>query len=431
MGLARQIRQNILYRGIFIGFQFLNTLLISRLAGPVGYGQYSLLIVNAGFLLTITSMGLPSGILFHSSSRDISPAWLLKLTWSSTVVQLMVIASIDFILFMGYGDGLLWQPENVWLSAGGFLFTISIILTEKYYALYNGYGFLLQYHKLLAGFNVLLAIILIACSSYIRENINTVLYIFVGTQVLQLLFLAVWYSKHQPSFQNVTEASTKLLYGYAIHAFFSNLLYFLMTRIDVWMVEYFYGTGILGVYALPVRLIQMTLILPSLLASIILPKITSGELPPKMFESVFRMLASLNMAIIFAAFVFSPWLLPFIFGTAYSSSVYVLLWLLPGAFFLSMQIYLAAYFAGKGKLRINMVSMIVGTILAMALYLWLIPEYGINGAAIASSLAYAVSFLYSYWQYCKQTGYTWSKLFIRKEDIQRLQRIVIENKLVW
>lgn len=424
MGLARQISQNLVYRGVFLLFQLVNTILISRLAGPAGFGAYSLMIVNANFLLTITSLGIPSGILFHASSGDVSKEWLLKLSWISTLMQVLLIIGFEWVIFRQQGHFFIFSSQLLIEGMAGVLFAATIILSEKYYALYNGYGYLLNYHRLLAVMNIGMAIVLFVYRDAIQADGTLVIQCFIFFQVVQLLLLMAGLFGKKTAKNDSQHFKPFNLWRYSLGAYVANLLFFLLTRIDLWMVEFYHGTEALGLYALPVRLVQMTLILPALLSSIILPKIAAGNLGAKVFERVLRFLNSLNLGLMIAAAIMAPFALPLFFGDVYASSVWVLLLLLPGALFLSAQIFLSGYFAGKGDIRFNLYSMLGGTILALVLYLGLIPEKGIVGAAIASTIGYGFSFILSYMFYCRKTGYDWKKCIASREDILWIRQFV-------
>lgn len=424
MGLARQIRQNVAYRGIFLLFQLINTILISRLAGPVGFGAYALMIVNANFLLTITSLGLPSGMLFHASSRDISKRRLLKISWVSTLIQVLLIIALEWIIFQRQGHFFVFNSTDVFNGAAGVLFAATIILSEKYYALYNGYGYLLNYHRLLAVVNILLAVCLFVYRDAIQTNGVLVIQLYILFQVLQLVWMVTGLSRMKIASDGSAQAKPQSLWKYSFQAFIANLLYFLLTRVDLWMVESYHGAEALGLYALPIRLVQMTLILPALLSGIILPMIASGNLEEQVYERVLRFLNSFNLALLIPVALMAPLVLPFFFGIAFESSVPVLLLLLPGAFFLSGQIFLSGYFAGKGLVRFNLYSMLGGTLLAILLYISLIPTKGIKGAALASTFAYGFSFSLSYVFYCRLASYDWRKCFVNMADVHWLRNFV-------
>lgn len=424
MGLARQISQNAMYRGIFLLFQLVNTILISRLAGPVGFGAYALMIVNANFLLTVTSLGLPSGILFHASSREVGKSQLLKISWMSTGIQVLLIILLEWILFSKQGHFFILNSPSILDGVAGILFVTTIILSEKYYALYNGYGYLLNYHRLLAVVNILLALCLFVFRESIRENSVLVIQLFIALQVLQLIWMIVGMSLTKIETKEAAAAMPGSLWRYSFLSFLANLLYFLLTRADLWMVEYYHGEEALGLYALPMRLVQMVLVLPALLSGIILPGIAAGNVSNEAFERVFRFLNTINLVVLIPSAIAAPFVLPLFFGKAFDPSIWVLWVLLPGALFLSAQIFLSGYFAGKGLIKLNLYSTLAGTMIALLLYFVLIPTYGIKGAATASTLGYGCSYILSYFFYCRQAHYDWQKCLVNGNDVKWIRQFI-------
>ena len=89
----------------------------------------------------------------------------------------------------------------------------------------------------------------------------------------------------------------------------------------------------------------------------------------------------------------APTVVPALFGNGYRDAI-IALWLLaPGTVFLALNRVLGDLLQGRGKPLIRSVGEGVGSIVTIALLFMLIPPFGIRGAAIASSVAYAVVFL--------------------------------------
>jgi O-antigen/teichoic acid export membrane protein len=91
MGILNQIVVNSLYRFIFILFQLLVTIFVSRLIGPDGLGVYSLLLANANVILIFTSLGIPSGIIFHEAKKDLTRNSLWRIAFISALAQFILI----------------------------------------------------------------------------------------------------------------------------------------------------------------------------------------------------------------------------------------------------------------------------------------------------------------------------------------------------
>jgi O-antigen/teichoic acid export membrane protein len=428
MGLAKQITGNAVYRGLFLVFQLLNTMLISRLTGPAGFGMYSLVIVNANFFLMLTSLGIPSGLLYHASVRDVSLRSLVRLAWISTIIQLAFIALIEFLYHLFTGHFFIWKESSWWAGILGLVFFIVIVLNEKYYALYNGYGELQSYNNFTAWFNILLfaclaSLLFISVSDILKAT----LILFIGIQIMQLIVLAFHFHinvKFQ-SFTNVNRG--KALMTYSLLAYGANAVFFLLTRVDFWILEYYKGTEELGFYALAVRIVQMLLLIPAFLSSIILPSITSDDFDSKSLERILRLLNTLNLGLVIVILITANWFIPLAFGRSFVDSVWPLIILLPGILFLSGQIFLASYFAGKGLLKINLYSTLIALAFAVVLDFLLIPTLGAMGASIASSISYMICFMYSFYQYTKKKQYPVTALIMNGNDRVWLRRFIVSG----
>jgi O-antigen/teichoic acid export membrane protein len=90
----------------------------------------------------------------------------------------------------------------------------------------------------------------------------------------------------------------------------------------------------------------------------------------------------------------APVAVPTLFGYGYRDAV-VALWLLaPGTVFLALNRVLGDLLQGRGRPLIRSAAEGLGAIVTIALLFTLIPQFGIRGAAIASSVTYAVVFLF-------------------------------------
>jgi O-antigen/teichoic acid export membrane protein len=427
MGLLQQVRINTIYRILFLVFQLINTILISRLTGPAGFGVFSLVIVNANILLIFTSLGIPAGILFHASARDLALKKMEKIIWLSTLFQLALVIIFETIFYGLKGSFWIWPSSKTLAGAGGILFFLAIVLTEKYYALYNGFQHFYLYNLITVFFSVVLTALLVYLN-FFPGGLPTHLVILSYVLVHIVQAFVLWLVFHRKKIGRITIAQgtgmAKKFFSYSFFAYLANALHFLVTRIDFWILHHYKGEEELGWYALAARIAQMFLVLPALLAGIIMPSVTSSELSGQSLEKIFRMVNSLNLLMIFVLTAFSSWLIPLLFGAEFSETVMPLLYLLPGIIFLSAQTLLASYFAGKGRPVINLYGSVIALVVVLALDLLLIPVWGAKGAAIASSIAYAAGCLYTYSRYVAAERYSWRDLFMNKSDREEVLTII-------
>jgi O-antigen/teichoic acid export membrane protein len=88
------------------------------------------------------------------------------------------------------------------------------------------------------------------------------------------------------------------------------------------------------------------------------------------------------------ALAVAGWIVPLVFSSGYRGSVLPLRLLLPGTVAFSLQSVLSQYLAGRGRPRLVLVAWTAGAVLGIGADLFVIPAYGIAGAAVVSSLSY-------------------------------------------
>jgi O-antigen/teichoic acid export membrane protein len=430
MGLLQQVTINTAYRILFLVFQLLNTILISRLSGPAGFGIYSLVIVNANLLLVFTSLGIPAGILYHASAKDLSLSRMEKIIWLSTILQLAIAFILELVYHGMYGEFWIWPSADTMTGIFGIMFFLSIVITEKYYALYNGFHRFPLYNLIILIFSILLFLVLLVLRQTLTgvSAVWMIVLTYIAAHLAQTIVLVIVFHRKKIGLLTISEPAgiNRKFFTYSLYAFLANALYFLVTRVDFWILNYYKGETELGLYALSSRIGQMFLVLPTLFAGVVLPSITAKKIGAGKLETMFRMLNSLNLVFMFLLALISSWLIPLMFGVEFSGSAMPLILLLPGIFFLSAQALLAAFFAAVGKPSVNLYSTIISLSVVLILDFILIPAHGAIGAAVASTVAYTTGCVYIYAMYVRRENYPWAKLLMGNTDRGQLNRLIAQ-----
>lgn len=437
MGLLNQIAVNSFYRFVFIGLQLLITVLISRLIGPEGLGTYSLILANATILLIFTSLGIPSGITFHAAKNDISLQRLIRIALISAFVQMILIGTVEYVHWRNTGSFLIWPEENLLLGIFGIVFFFSLLISERYFAMYSGNNLLKWYNLQLAIYSLLTLLPLAYwILQPIRPKVSDVILLVILVSALQMLTFALvfyWLPKNQSTAPAKAAANSKF-FNYSILAYLANCIQFLVYRVDFWILHYFYGESELGLYALSVRIGQTLWIFPGLLAAVILPRITSGTFDKATLERMLRLTNTINLLASIIMGLLSFIFVPLIFGRSFSGSIIPLLIMIPGLLFVSAHTLLAAFFAGKNKIIYNIKVSTLTFLIIILLDFLFIPSLGRTGAAIACTISYSVCGLYTMKLYADLENYSLVKFIINKNDIEWLRnsvrRILLQQKVI-
>jgi len=231
--------------------------------------------------------------------------------------------------------------------------------------------------------------------------LNWILLALISSQLIQLFFFLRQVYKTNPDYlhlEAIQIGAIRPLIQFAFMAFMTNLIQFLSYKMDIWFVNYFHGKQLTGVYALGVSLAQMLWLLPSAIQSVLYAFIsthTDRQLSIQRTIKTTRQIGVYAISAGIAGYLLSIYLVPILFGEEFRESVQCIGLLLLGVVPFCLSMAVSGYFAGTGRVRINLYSAILGFVVCLAADLLLIPGYGILGAAIASSISYisTVTFL--------------------------------------
>jgi O-antigen/teichoic acid export membrane protein len=151
----------------------------------------------------------------------------------------------------------------------------------------------------------------------------------------------------------------------------------------------------LGRYAIAVSMTLVPGPLVSAIGYVLLPKLAAEgsftEQSWRLQRTAVLVSAGLAAAILLPLDLVAPWLVPRVFGPAYEGAV-PLLWILtPGGIFLTCGQVVANLLSGRHRQLAAAKAQGVAVVFTLALLGALVPMMGVTGAAIASSIPYAVS----------------------------------------
>ena len=113
--------------------------------------------------------------------------------------------------------------------------------------------------------------------------------------------------------------------------------------------------------------------------------------------------------------------LPLIYGTPFADATVQLLILLPGVYLVSIESVLVQHFMGTGLPVAVPIFWLVTLALSLGLNFALVPTFGARGAALTSTLSYALIFALVAVYFCLKTGKTPSETFrLRGRELREL-----------
>ena len=177
---------------------------------------------------------------------------------------------------------------------------------------------------------------------------------------------------------------------------------FLQHRVDVLLVGYFLAIRDVGLYSVAVTIAELLWYVPYAVGPVLLPHIaaSSEEHARRVTPAFCRACLALNTFLGLVLFSASAILIPIILP-AFKASIPVLWLLFPGTIFATVFKILSADFTGRGRPLDAFYPALAALLLEGLAGLFVIPDYGIAGAAILVSAAYVFNSAASVWLYCR------------------------------
>ena len=201
-----------------------------------------------------------------------------------------------------------------------------------------------------------------------------------------------------------------ITYGLKFHV--SILAGIIIIRADLLVVNYFRGASEAGAYSVASQFALLLMLLPGVIATLLFPRVTAeqdarGETTCR----VTRYTAFLMFLCCIGAVPLSL-LLPLIYGPAFAQATGLLLILLPGVYLIGLESVMVQHFNAIGLPLAIPLYWVVTLVLNAILVFTLVPRYGAQGAAIASTISYAVIFGLVTLHFHTSTGRSFSEVFV-------------------
>lgn len=428
MTLGKSIYQNLFWKGLYYVSLFALNVAIARfftasISGWIFYttNSYSL-------ILLISSLSLESGMMFYLSKNEINPFRLVSfsLLWS------LFIGLLTLLYFFIFGKGQLHLPEGNLMLQTSATYICGYIMIIFFPALFSAKKDFRTPNIVMTIFNLGLLLLLILPWKFGKE-INSSIYIkiyFTSFLLEGLIIASTFIFKYNKAFQFAlpNKIELKRIFKYSLLAFSSNIIFFLVYRVDYWFVNFYCNAIEMGNYIQVSKLVQLMITVPSTISIVLFPFIASGQ--KDVVNTLLLLSRSLMLYAIFVCIGTASvgyWLFPFIFGPSFSNMYLPYLMLIPGVFALILNYPFAAYYSGINKVRKTVYANLLALVLIIFFDIVLIPKFGISGAAMSSSIGYFSCLTYIMWNYKNDNKIKFKDCYIYKKG--DLDKILINFKL--
>lgn len=372
-------------------------------------GTYQLLVQVGTYVTTIFTLGLGPAHVFFRGQRRLSTRQL----WGNSLLAAAVLGLGAIVIFTVLRVTVLgpWLKMD---SINPLLLTL-VTIAFPMYVLQNFLDFSWQAEGQFGTYTVLytlryvtmpLFLLIGALSSEPYVGIAAAL---LANAIVTLLVSVVVQTKRYGLRAELDARVFRQEVRYGSNILAGSVFTQLGLRFDYFLVNYFLSPAKVAPYGTATNLAEAIWLVPSAVASAILPKLSglrdhtdAGQVTAR----VCRLVLALTVVPAVILWVLGHFILLYVFSSGALPALEPLRILLVGTLAFSVQKVLVQYFLGQGQTQWFQRATIISVIVNIVLNVILVPrpEWGINGAAFASAVSYSLSAVILAWLFLRQTG---------------------------
>ncbi len=432
--ISSSISKTMIRQLLVIVIQLVIVVFTARILGPEKNGHFLISILFLAMLTNFLNFGIsPATIYFLNTKQfDKETIYFSNLIIWGGIAILGLIAG--YFLLSIFGETLfpnipityLYLALSIFPFSLLYSFLIAVLQAEEKFTSYN-IALLSQPSSFL-----LLLFILYFGDIFIVENVifANLCSVFIG--LLFSIFLSYEKTLKIIRWSSIVTYLTKAIW-YGFRSFLANMVAFLQTRIDTFMLNYLINPVAAVIYFTAAHIAEKLWIFPNVMSVVLLPRLASlekkepsrGVLIAQSYRYVIVIVSLLSMVL---SVVAVP-LIDLLFGDDYASASLVVIVLLPGIILGSGNKILANSIASSGRPEINLYTSLFVLIVNIAMNSLLIPILGVLGAALSTSIAYILNAILRIWIACRlEKCVIFSSLVPKLADLQYMYHF-IENYL--
>lgn len=402
-------------------------IIVARWLGADGLGQLAVINVAVATIVQLSSAGLPSANTYFIAPdhRHLPAAAVNSLVFALIIGGLLAAGLTGLSVWRPGWFGFI-DPQLIGIAAVAIPFQLLTLIGLN---IFLAVGRIERFNLLdLAGqafvlINAVVALIILSGGLRAFVSLNTVTTALFGSLIVSLVWSYGTKLKGRSAWRPDGKLFANMLrYGLKFHV--SILAGALLFRADLLVVNYFRGAAEAGVYSVASQVALMLMLLPGVIGTLLFPRVAAEQdLSAETTCRVTRHTAFVMLPICLAAIPLS-FLLPFLYGPAFSDVSTQLLILLPGVYLIGLESVLVQHSNATGLPRAIPLFWLATLVVNICLVFILVPRLGARGAAVASSISYALIFLLVFFHFRSVTGRSASDAFLlRGAELRQLMSL--------
>ncbi|GLP95459.1 flippase [Paraferrimonas sedimenticola] len=367
--------------GLTVGI--ISNAIVARYLGPEQYGTIAYLLALASFLLPFVTLGSDT-IIYDCVARR-NPKILVNAAFYLRVICAASLALAAW-LYLAVGD---YSDEYTYLAMA--LIASVLINGCDILKVYFDAGHRSKINSLAAFKAAFITLLAKITAVWLKLGL-----LYFGLAYL-LQALLVWVFKYPkvapmpfPKMRYLRWRLVRVLLSRGGYLAFSALSIILYTAMDRVMLGQLLGDQAVGLYAAALHISIGWLFIPGAITLTLMKKVSQSKQSMEHHDTIkhlFSMVWGVAIAVGLMVYLLSDWIIAIIFGEQFAVSAQILQVYVFGSIFAAIGAASYRVLVVHGLYKFCLAKTLIAAVMNLGLNLWLIPKYGVLGAAYATIIS--------------------------------------------
>jgi O-antigen/teichoic acid export membrane protein len=266
-------------------------------------------------------------------------------------------------------------------------------------------------------------------------SLKAVLTVFIAVNTLLTLWFFLKIKAVTSLRFSIDWLIVKSLFSYGLKSYTQTLTGHLIYQIDIYIIAYLLGARQVAFYAIAVGIATLLWYIPNTVGVVLFPTLSSVKDDNKIHEfsaQVCRHTMFITSLAALALGLAGKYIILFIYGAEYNNSVNSMLLILPGIIVMSLYKVLTRNFSSRNKQQVSIMAAGIALVVNIGLNLLWIPQFGIEGAALASTVSYILASALLVIRVRMESDLTIREmLFVNRTDLKNYSGIISKLRKIY
>lgn len=395
-------------------------IILARTLGPHDRGVLALVLLLPSTLMTISKLGITQANVYCVRRQGASVA-----TVASNSLLLGIVLGLGTSMLIWVMRGSLLStvlrdvPEWALLLA---LWRFPLLLIDNFFCgvlqAINNFS-LYNWRTVIGSVLVLGAVIVLRLTLKLDLLTSTLVYSVACTMVVVSLLIGTY--RLIPFGWRPEWRLLNWQIAFGVKSYVQILAMHLLFRLDVYMVAYYLDPAQIAFYSLALHFTEMILEVPQAVGWVVYPRLASlpKEEAHRLTSQACRRTVLLTGLAGIGVIILGPIMVPLWYGQAFAAASRPLAFATIGVVMMSVFTMITRDFTSRNNQAVNIRAGIGALVSNVVLNIFMIPAFGIVGAAISTSISYSLAALMVMIPYRRESGLSFSEILLPRVDDAR------------